>query len=254
MNNHLTINDLLDQWVKNEITFDELALRSGKEDLSELQENMEMHQLAVHAIQKHSTAVQVSSIHQKYLNKRKEQEAPAKVVSITNNRSRIVLRVASAAAVFAALLVSAQLLFVSSNRVYSETFTSYHVNNVRSADAFGSGAISELFQKGDYKGVVSAFKSGEAMGNREVFLAGYASLILKDYDHAIDYFNVIIDNTAIRNTSFRDEAEYYLTLANLRAGKHEEAYRMMKRIYSNPEHTYHDAFDKWTMFRMKWIR
>ncbi len=255
MNNHHTINDLLDQWVKNEITFDELAFRSGKEDLYELQENMEMHRLAVHAIQKHSAAVQVASIHEKYLSKRKEQsQQPVQVVSI--QRSRFGVRLASAAAVFAVLLVAAQMFFVSSNRIYSEAFTEYYANNERGANAPVGGKIAQLFQKGDFKELLSLYRTGkEEYGNREIFMAGYAALVLKDYSTASEQFSTILNKAKTdMNSLFVDESEYYLALAQLRAGKHEEAYQLMRKIYSNPEHTYYGAFDKWTMLRMRYIK
>ncbi len=254
MNNHLTMNDLLDLWVKNEITMDELAIRSGNKDLFELQEKMEMHQVAVRAIQKHATARQVASVHREYLGRRRDQnKVLAKLVSI--QRTKLIVRIASVAAVFAAILVIAQMVFISSNRIYSESFSQYYVNNERSAEAPATGNVTALFQKGDYAGVISAFKSQSSHENKELFLAGYSSLMMKDYKNASGYFTAIMDNFSKNgNRLFMDEAEYYLALTDLRQGKNEEAYLLMSKIYSNPDHTYHDAFDKWTMWRMKWIK
>lgn len=258
MNNHHTLNDLLDQWVKNEITFDELALLSGKTNLADLQANMDMHRVAVHAIQKHSTAIQIASIHQKFMERRKAphqiREGSAKVIGI--QRNRLVVRIAAAAAIFAALLVAAQMLFVSSNSIYSESFKEYSVNNERSVVYNPDNKLGQLFREGDYKGVVATFGTLKKVENKELFLAGYSSLLLGDFDDAKINLKAILENASANksNNLFKDEAEYYLTLTYVKTGNYNEAYQLMEKMSADAEHTYHDAFNKWTMIRMKWLK
>ncbi|MCU0388353.1 MAG: hypothetical protein MUE71_07070 [Chitinophagaceae bacterium] len=252
MNNHHTFNDLLDLWVKDELTLDDLTLITGKTNSEELLYEATLHKSAVVSIQKFAIAQQVASVHQNYLATLSKPSNETRVISI--NSRKMLQRIAVAAAIFFGLFLTVDRLLVNPDMIYRESYQEYYGNTERSASVEELQNIAEYFRVGNYQAVIEAFGLINEPANKEVFLAGYSYLKIENYDQAEKLFNTIIQNAnAGKENLFRDEAEYYLALTCLKLGKYYDAYMLMKAIRSNPDHTYSDAFDSWSLLRTKWL-
>ena len=253
MNNQHTFNDLLDLWVKDEVTMDELAMLSGKTNREELQFETSLHRTGVISIQKFAIAQQVASVHQKYMDSLTKPAFEPVVIPIYRNK--MIKRIAVAAAIFFGLFFSVDRLLVTPDMVYRESFQDYYVNTERSLSNDAHNNLTSYFRDGNSQAVIEAFGLIKNPGNKESFLAGYSYMKNGQYDEAEGLFKSIIQNSvAGKDLLFKDEAEYYLTLTYLKLKNYGNAYELMKSIRSNPEHTYTDAFDSWALLRTKWLK
>jgi tetratricopeptide (TPR) repeat protein len=252
MNSQHTFNDLLDLLVKDKVTMEELALLSGNNNMEELHFEASRHRTAVISIQRVAIAQQVASVHRKYIGSLATPASEPKIIPIYRNKK--IIRIAAAAAVFFGLFISMDRLLVNPDMIYKESYQEYFVNTERSVGSVEQSNLTDYFRSGNSQAVIEAFGSIQNPGSKEKFLAGYSYMKSDNYKQAKDLFKAVIQGGNETNEFlFKDEAEYYLTLTYLKLKEFDEAYSLMKSIRSNPEHTYSDAFDSWTLLRTKWL-
>lgn len=254
MNNRPELNDLLDQWAKREISFEELATLSEATGAESLREEAALHREAISLVQRYGIRNTIAEAHNRYMQQREVPAKQAKVIGITPRK--LLVSATAAAAILTGIYLSQGMLAVNPERVYNNSFQDYYVNTERSTGQVSSGeAITELFRGENYTGVAQQFGKLTEVSNKERFLAGYAHLKTGNYAAAASLFSQMIETNQKNGSAyFQDEAEYYLAMAYLKTGMSAKAYPLLQAIHDNKEHTYNGVVDKWTLLRMKWFK
>jgi tetratricopeptide (TPR) repeat protein len=253
MNNRTSFDELLDLWLKNKISFDELAALSGK-PLAEVKQEAEMHKLASEAIEKYAIREKVSDVHSRYLAARKAKtQVTPPVVPI--NRNKWMMRVAASVALLTGLYITSENMLLNSERIYKAHFQDYYVNVERSMEGTRRYKIDEYFREGNYNGIIKAYQQLPQRSNKEMFLAGYAYLKEEEYTEASRLFNMILNsNDGDGELLFKDEAEYYLAMTYLKLREVDKAYQLLTKIKEDRAHTFNENVDNWTLTKMKWFK
>lgn len=246
-----TPDSLLDQWLKGDLTMEQLYEKAAPLTKEEVTEQAQLHLATVNALKHAATIQKVRHIQKEFL---AEQEAANKpVVPIKLNNNKWLLRIAATLLLLGTLYVLQSNIFVSSNTLYNNFFEDYYLTNERSREVADNGSIIELFRNGAYQGVIKTFDKLETSSNREKFLAGYAQLKSGNTGAAIGLFQKIIEsNTLDSSKLYQDEAEYYLGLAYLQKGDKKEAYQMLNSIHQNKDHSYFNAVEKLPLYKLRW--
>lgn len=253
MNNRTSFEELLDQWLVQQISLEEMATASQK-NLNEVKEAAGIHALAIVALEKYAVQETVSKVHGRYLAARKEQKPlPARIVSMHKNKWFI--RVAASAAIFTGLFMAIDSLPVNTDKFYAENFKDYQVNIERGVTISNHVALDEYFREGNYAATIQAFRQHGLTSNKEIFLTGYAYLKVGEFDNAARLFNVILSKGNDKEeTLFKDEAEYYLGLTYVKLKEVEKAYQLFSKIKEDRTHTFYDNIDNWSLTRMRWFK
>jgi tetratricopeptide (TPR) repeat protein len=252
MNNRTSFDELLDLWLMNKISLDELAALSGK-PLVEVKKEAEMHKLASEAIAKYAIREKVSDVHSRYLAARKAKAPATPVVPI--NRNKWMMRVAASVALLTGLYITSENVLLNSDRIFHAHFQDYYVNVERSIEGTRRYKIDEYFREGNYTGIIKAYQQLPQKSNKEVFLAGYAYLKEEEFTEAIKLFNQILNSKdGEGEVLFKDEAEYYLAMTYLKLREVEKAYQLLNRIKEDKAHTFNENVDNWTLTKMRWLK
>jgi hypothetical protein len=78
---------------------------------------------------------------------------------------------------------------------------------------------------------------------------------LKNIPKAIDgYKKVISLNETANTTIFKDESEYYLSLALVQYKDYKAALPLMQKINKDPNHLYHEKISSKLIRKVKWLK
>lgn len=136
-----------------------------------------------------------------------------------------------AAAIFIALLTLVSVyIFVSStaDNLFNNKYVAYNVGNERSADGASNPEIVKFFE------------------------IGQKALTDDNTANAIVAFSRVLSINQTNGTSIlRDDAEFYLALAYLRAGQVDQAYEQFLAIKNNKDHLYNEEVSSWYLFKLK---
>jgi tetratricopeptide (TPR) repeat protein len=243
----LYIEELLAKWSRNEISDSELAVNSGIEDPAELEALKQEHLNAVKAIRYFALRQAVANVHSQYTAPAKAG-APAKVMRLV---PRQWIRIGVAAALLVGLFAIQQMVWVSNSSMYNQMFQPYQLTIERNSDIKATGLLINAFRQGRYNEVLQHYRLLQVKSAREHFFAGYASLQLDKTMEATQLFDLILSGTNPGGL-YSDEAEYYLGLAQLKAGNKKKAAELFEKILQQPEHSYYDAVSQWDVNRIRW--
>ena len=126
---------------------------------------------------------------------------------------------------------------LSGDKVYSRIYVAYTVPLTRDTDTVRSG-IETAFAQKDFATVDSLADAAKKPGPRETFLAGIASLELKDYPAAISR----LQQSVSPNHPNQQDATYYLAIAYLQNRDYDLAIDLMEKIREDPRHPYNSQF------------
>lgn len=250
MNNQRTKDDILDSWVKQEITGPEAQQQLQAMEVPDIAAEMELHQVASRVLRMHGARQVVSRVHQQYMSQLPAAVEPiTDVPEVNNTAARVVtmgskLRwiagIAASLLIMAAAYIGYEYQTASYDQIYQGMFRDYKTSVFRDAPA-GDAPLVKAFSEENYAAVLEVFAETANPANREKFLAGYAALQLGKYDQAEQLFSSVL-NTNKANTSrlYEDEAGYYLALTYLRLGSAEKALPLLQQIAGDKNHTYHE--------------
>jgi TolA-binding protein len=259
MNTDLQMETLLDDFLKNNISRTEAETILKKEGFVDPGNIIDLHLAAAKALQRYNIMQQVQAVHTGYIattqqqnNKELPQKEQGKVVRM--QPLKWATRIAATLILIAGGWFVFQYAATNSNVLYGEIYQSYNVNTDRGAPETGTHDMIQQFKVKDYAAVLRTFESLPVSNNREKFLAAYAALETADTKKAIDLFTRILDYNRSNNSRlYNDEAEFYLGLAYLKAKENKSARTIFENIRSNPNHTFHERVNKWTMTRLTWL-
>jgi hypothetical protein len=198
--------------------------------------------------------VRLNSINEKVLSIRKSLTyTSALTEKPANIRIRSIYKMSMRAAAIFILLIGIAVLYkyftVSSPSVYEKQFTSYELSNLRGLESRDSE--DEAYQNKNWNEVLTLFQKGNNKSNKSVFLAAMAEMQLSNFPQAVSLFENILNNT--RDNTFREESEYYLSLAYLMNHEINKSIRLINKMKADTSHTYHPLAIKLSSIDLKII-
>jgi hypothetical protein len=163
-------------------------------------------------------------------------ETPARKL-FANPIVRNLFRIAAAIVSLLASYIIYKFATVNNDDFYKKYYSSYELPTSR-----GNAAIATLelaYRNADFNSVNTTYNAITTKTNKDHFLAGMASLELKQYPQAIDRFTQVLNNNTARGEKyFQDETEYYLALAFIANDQADKALPLIKRIKTDINHPY----------------
>jgi len=174
-------------------------------------------------------------------------------VTPANNRIRRIYKMSMRVAAGFILLIGMAVLYkyltVSNLSVYEKQFTSYDLSNMRGQETQDAEAGAYLNK--NWSEVLTIFQKENNKSNKSVFLAAMAEMQLNNFSQAVTLFENILNNTG--DSSFREETEYYLSLAYLMNHEINKSIRLINKIKSDTSHTYYPLALKLSSIDLKII-
>lgn len=174
-------------------------------------------------------------------------------VTPANNRIRRIYKMSMRVAAGFILLIGMAVLYkyltVSNLSVYEKQFTSYDLSNMRGQETQDAEAGAYLNK--NWSEVLTIFQKENNKSNKSVFLAAMAEMQLNNFSQAVTLFENILNNT--EDSSFREETEYYLSLAYLMNHEINKSIRLINKIKSDTSHTYYPLALKLSSIDLKII-
>lgn len=259
MNNELYIDKILDDALKGTLAREEAGRLLQQENVADSENEIEMHFAAAVALQRHAVLMQVKNVHTQFVAAGDNiQKSTAKKTKGKVKHLKLVkwsLRIAAMLVLFAGGWIAWQYNNTSSAKLYAEMYQPYNVNT----DRTGIGEIVphkmiQQYKGKDYAAVIGTFQLLTVTNNREKFLAASAYHETGNYQQAIDILGQILQTNKQQGSRlYNDEAEFYTGLNYLKMKNGKAALPWFQKIYEDPNHTFHDRVNKWTLVRLKWL-
>ena len=184
----------------------------------------------------------VSELSEQY---RGNEQRPGAVI---RTMFRNTLRVAAALLLIAGIAAMYKYLTVSDRTIYNKQFNPYEIQIQRGESP--ASAVTRAYQEKDWKKTIRNYESETVKSNKSRFLAGMAQMELENFTAAISLFN---QNLATDQADFREESEYYLSLAYLMNGQESNAMAIWSKIRSDSTHAYYPVVSRISPIDMKII-
>jgi tetratricopeptide (TPR) repeat protein len=250
MNRNTPLEEMLDNWAGNKISYEELQAFANRQGVKDLEREAEMHKALLEGLKNEYLKNRIANVHREFAGQSFSGRSQAKVKSIMPHQW--LFRVAASILIITGLFTAKQAFFVSDKTLSNAIFTEYYMVNERNDDGPGANALTRSFLNKEFGKVVSLYEENNALPVREKFLSGYAYFNLGNFSKASEVFKQIMDQN--KNTSvplYKDEAEYYFALCALKEGHYTEAYQQFKNIRNNEMHTYHEKVSGLNLLRIR---
>jgi len=212
--------------------------------------DLEFLKLAVETVRFNALDEKVSRARYAYNQISKSSERPAR--SVIRSMYKMSLR---AAAVFI-VLIGATLIYkyvsVNDQSVYKKQFLGYELNISRGKENLDPE--TEAYQDKNWQKVIALVNAEKIKTNKSCFMAGISEMQLNQFPKAIQNFEYILQSNANKgDSSFQDEAEYYISLAYLMNHEEDKAITMLDKIKRDKNHTYYPIASKLSFIDLKII-
>ena len=181
---------------------------------------LEYLKLAIDTVQQGSIRDKVSTIRKSFEINSTSTAKPH--VAIVRNMYRTGLRIAAVFILFIGLTVLYKYISVSSQVLYER------------ADAF---------RNQNWKEVIAVHAAEINPSNKSNFLAAIAEMQQSHFPEAVRFFESVL-NSKSGDKSYKEEAEYYISLAYLMNHQENKAIQMLGKIKADPNHTYYPMASK----------
>jgi hypothetical protein len=206
--------------------------------------------LAIDAVSEDSIRQQVSAVRRSFENNQTLSQSKTKVVSFSFYKTG--LRIAAVLVLLAGITFLYKYVTLSGQSLYEKQFAPYELSNVRGqADTSG---LSEAYESGDWKEVEKIYQIQSVKTHKSAFLAGVAEMQQNQFPQAVHIFESLL--TQIKNTgddAFREETEYYLSLAYLHNHEVGKGLDLIDKIKADPSHRYYPLLSKLSPIDLKII-
>jgi hypothetical protein len=240
-------NEILIDYLDNQLSQDEAA---GVETLVQkdilVAGDLQYLKLALDTVRLDAIHGKVSAI-RRSLESAKTTEEPATIV-----RSMYKMSMRIAAIFIVVIGVTALYKYVSVNNqsVYNKQFIGYELSNSRGQER--RDAEVEAYQNKNWNEVVAIYSAEKNRSNKTVFLAAMAEMQLNHFPQAVTLFENML-NTKSGDKAFREEAEYYVSLAYLMNHEENKGIQMLDKIKADTSHTYYPFVSKISPIDLKII-
>jgi hypothetical protein len=204
--------------------------------------------LALETVRLDAINEKVSATRQSYNKAENGAENPAP--AIIRSMYKISMRIAAIIVLFIGIAIIYKYISVDSLAVYNKQFTGYELSNTRGQEI--NDAEVEAYQNKNWNGVIAVYNAENNQSNRSVFLAAMAEMQLNQFPQAVTLFENIL-NTKSGDNSFREEAEYYVSLAYLMNHEENKSIQMLDKIKADTGHTYYPLVSKMSRIDLKII-
>jgi hypothetical protein len=240
----------------NEILIDYLDKQLGPEETTQverlLQQDAEVKSdwqylnLAVETVYLDSISEKVNVIRQAF-NKNKTSTAKPEQATV-RTMFKISMRIAAILIVLISCAVFYKYASVNNQSVYNKQFTEYELSNARGQETHN--AEVDAYRNKNWKEVVSIYNNKNDNTNKSIFLAAMAQMELNNYPQAVVLFENILKSG---DNSFREETEYYLSLAYLMNHQENKSIQLLDKIKADTGHTYYPLSSKLSPIDLKII-
>jgi tetratricopeptide (TPR) repeat protein len=210
-----------------------------------VQDKLDSLELAISSITISQTAKKVHAIHSEMM----EDFSKPKVVSI--NRSYNWKKIFSVAASFLLIIVAAGFIWansLSSGKVIAGYYVDYSVASSRSGQQELS-AVKSYYIENNYAGIFS-LTNATNLSAEDSLLIGISYFKTNDYQQSITWLN---DFTKSKR-DFREDAEYYLSMAYLKENNYERAIEILEGIKNDSSHLYNSYVTTALLFKVKVLK
>jgi len=245
--NHEILTDYLDRQLNPAISSQvENMVKENKVAAADLQ----YLKLAIDTVRQDAVRQKVSAIRQSF---EKNQARPVKQANgMVRSMYRISMRVAAILIIVAGVAFFYKYISVSSRSVYENQFTGYELNNTRGQEK--TDGESEAYQNKNWSGVISIYNGEATHSNKSSFLAAMAEMQQNHFPQAVAIFeNLRNASGKSKDYAFKDETEYYLSLAYLMNHEEIKSVFLMDYIKSDPSHTYYPMVSRISSIDLKII-
>ena len=241
----------------NEILIDYLDKQLGPEESTQVESMVQNDiatasefqylNLAINTVRLNAINQKVSAIRQAF---GKSQAAEKHAPAIVRSMYKISMRVAAIIILVIGLAVLYKYASVNNQSIYDQQFVGYELSNMRGQGT--QDAEVEAYQGKNWNKVIAIHSAGNNKSNKSSFLAAMADMQLSNFPQAITLFENIL-NTNSGDNSFREEAEYYVSLAYMMNHEENKAIQMIGKIKADPTHTYYPLVSKISPIDLKII-
>ena len=220
-----------------------------KEDVKAAME-LQFLQLAIDTVRRDGISQQVFAIRQSFENN--QTLSVKKRTGLVRSIYRVSMRVAAIMVFLIGITLLYKYISVSSQTLYEKQFTGYELTNSRGQS--NSNILTEAYQNKNWKEVERIYSNEHVSSNKSDFLAGMASMQQNHFPQAVGIFENLL--TRIKSTgddSFREETEYYLSLAYLMNHEVNKGLQLINKIKEDPSHTYYPLASKISSIDLKII-
>ena len=200
---------------------------------------LEYLKLAIDTVQQGSIRDKVSTIRKSFENNSTSTAKPH--VAIVRNMYRTGLRIAAVFILFIGLTVLYKYISVSSQVLYEREFTAYELGSTRGPAL--NDAEANAFRNQNWKEVIAVHAAEINPSNKSNFLAAIAEMQQSHFPEAVRFFESVL-NSKSGDKSYKEEAEYYISLAYLMNHQENKAIQMLGKIKADPNHTYYPMASK----------
>ena len=245
MNDNSTHTQLLIRYLDGELDEQEATkLREQLENSPAWKEELESLQIARMAVQRYGLKNDIARVRSEMINS-------------TDNTARVIpfyrRPMSVAAAIILIALVSALYFYfgTSSQEFYATHFASYTVGVTRGTSA---SPLTKAYEQKDYKQVNALFAAQAQPRNEDYFFFALSLLEQNKARDASVFFETILQEKSPDSTgSYREEAEYYLSLTYIQLHQPKKAIPLFEKIRNDKFHHYHDKVTWMDMWRLKML-
>lgn len=245
MDNTVHDEDLLIRYLDGELNADEkTSVQSRLKTDVAFRERYQNLLVAIQAVRQMGTAQQVTKIHQEMMTELEVNKPSGGVFKLTK-----VIRYSMAVAASVLVLFIGVRLYLnaqpSPDKIYNESFVDFNVANTRSTDD-NLSSIETLYQQKRFEDVVA---SGHTihLSAKDSLLIGLSYLHKNNLSSAINWFRTLANT----ENEYRQDAEFYLSLAYVKAKLYSQALVYMEAIHRNSLHIYHERVSEETIADLK---
>jgi tetratricopeptide (TPR) repeat protein len=247
MNPNSTHTELLNQYLDHEL--DASTAKGLEQQLSnspELKEELDRLILARDAIKLFGLREQIKSIHNE-VRPSSKLEKPGAVRNII----RWTLRVAAVLVLVIAALGIYEYSNVSADKLFDQQYEPFEIRAARGEQ--GIPPVQTEYENKNYPAAIEAFTQSAKHSSSDYFFVAQAYLHERNSADAVRYFELSLASSDTTHL-YKDESEYYLALAYLKANEVDKAMPLFEKIHADPNHLFHDKVGGWFLKRLHWLQ
>ncbi len=253
--NDVQIDIVLDELAAGRLSEQEATSMLAGMGIADATDTIRQHRAAVQLVEQYGTLQSIKRVRLQY----EATAGKAAPVASTGRVVSIVARRVMQAAAAILLLAGAWGLYsvgsYSTGQMLADMQTGYSLNTSRAGAAQPEDELVAAFRAGNYAATVAAYRQMTTASSREMFLAGYAMMQLKDYKQAAVTFEKLLQqNQQSGEPLYSDDGEYYLAQCYLQLQQPAKAFPIMQRIYNNEQHTYHEKISTRQLIKVWWLQ
>jgi hypothetical protein len=207
-------------------------------------------QLAVDTVRRDSISQQVSIIRQSFENN--QTLTVKKTTGTVRSFYRVGMRIAAIFIFVVGVTSLYKYISVNSQSLYDKQFVGYELSNSRGQT--NSSRLTEAYLNKNWKEVEKLYINESVPSRQSSFLVAMADMQQNNFPKAITILeNLLINIKSTGDDSYREETEYYLSLAYLMNHQVDKSMVLIHKIKEDPSHTYYPLVSKMSSIDLKII-